>query len=897
MGDRIQLEPGRQLGPYRIQALIGSGGMGDVYRARDTRLSRDVALKVLPPEVASDPERVRRFEQEARAIAALNHPNIVTLYSVEEADNLRFLTMELVEGTPLSEQIPRDGLPLERLLDIGVALTDGLATAHARGIVHRDLKPANVMVTPEGRVKILDFGLAKLKPVAGLSEETTTASPATGDGRLLGTVAYMSPEQAEGRDVDHRSDIFSLGVMLYELATGQRPFKGDSTLSLLSAILRDTPAFLTELKPEVPREFARSVRRCLGKDPERRYQSVKDVRNELEELKQEIASGAWLRPDSAAVSRLRRWRSLAWTAVGIGALAATAFIYLAWSGAIDLPSHTSPAAPLVSTAVEVPIAVPESVKTVHSLSVSPDGTRLAFAGGSRLWLYHLATREVTPITGIVGAEPVYPFWSPDGRFIAYFQESPGKLMKIPAVGGSPTKICDLDSPGRGGTWAANTIVFARFKDGLFRVSATGGVPVPITRLVEKGELGHLWPQFLPDGQHFIYMTFEVQNKVYLASLDSNVPRRLLAPAPGVPIDMNSRAFALSGFLLSAEGGILTARPLDPTGTEPAGEPESLAQDLAIVSTVAGDRLLAASPTVLAYVAAKPRRSQFSVVDRRNRSLRAVGAPVVIRSGGAWRATWSVSPNGQAIAFSESENIWLLDLLRSTPDRFTSGPGRHWLPVWSPNGDEIAFTHSSQDRNQDSLHSLHVKRRGSELDSRIPVELSGFGVAHDWHSNTLLFTMQTPTGVHNIWRLAIDGSRKPEPWFSSTFNHVAAQFSSDGQWVAYSSNETGAYEVYLRRFPSADRQVRVSTAGGNRPRWRPDGKGLFYLQGDLLMQLDLNIGETVRRGMAREVFKLGENCGYAVLRDGRFVVCRPFDPVPPPTITVRLNWAAGLKKGQ
>jgi Tol biopolymer transport system component len=878
------------LNVYRIEAFIGAGGMGDVYRARDTHLGRDVALKVLPPELASDAERVRRFEQEARAIAALNHPNIVTLYSVEEAGGLRFLTMELVEGTPLSEQIPRAGLPLDRLLDIGVALTDGLATAHARGIVHRDLKPANVMVTREGRVKILDFGLAKLKPVAAVSDQTTTASPVTSDGQLLGTVAYMSPEQAEGRDVDHRSDIFSFGVMLYELATGHRPFKGDSTLSLLSAILRDAPALLTELKPEVPRELARVVRRCLAKDPERRCQSAKDVRNELEELRQEIASGGLQRPDSAADSRVRRWRSLAWIGGGIGALATIALVFLVWRGAIDLSSRP-PAVPVVESRVVISVPVPASVS---GLSVSLDGTQIAFVGGRQLWRFDLADRTVKPVAG-VGADPRSPFWSPDGKAIAYFQGQ--RLMRIPAEGSSPTKICDLEGPVSGGTWGAeNTIVFGQQRRGLFRVSASGGVPVEITKLRPGSsvqgdyENAHMWPQFLPDGRRFTYTTSEALNKVYIGSLDPRDRPRLVAPADGAQIDITSRSFAFSGFLLTAEEGTLRARPLSTEGTNPAGAAEVLAQD------ISGDPgVFAGSPAVLAYVVTTPRRAQFSIVDRGGRELRTLGPPVLLDWVSAGTPNWSLSRDGRTLAFTlladdRSSSIQLLDLARDRPDRFASGRGRMLQPVWSPESDRIVFT---QDGIFEGAH-LRVKGVGKESDSPIAAGSPGFKAASDWHGQNLLFT-NFSTGVSNFWHVAMDGTGTPELWFQSGSHQVEGQFSADGRWAAYASRETGVYEVYLRRFPSADGAVRVSGAGGSRPLWRPDGKGLFYVGAGRLMEVDLDIGESVKPGTPRERFPIRDYCGYAVMPDGRFVVCRRIDPVAPPVITIVLNWAAGLKK--
>ena len=894
---RPVLTPGQTLGRYTIGELIDRGGMGDVYRARDSHPPRDIAIKVLPPTFAGDPDRRRRFDQEARAVAALNHPNIVTLYSVEEVANLHFLTMELVEGKALADLIPRGGLPVERLLDVAIPLADAIGAAHARGIIHRDLKPANVMVTPDGRVKVLDFGLAKLKPIAADNAMTTTPPILTADRRLLGTVAYMSPEQAEGREVDHRSDIFSLGVLLCELTTGQQPFTGDSTMAVLSAIINETPASLTDGKPQIPRELARIVSRCLSKDPERRHQSAKDVRNSLEDLRQDITSGALDRTDSSVARRLRGWRLLAGISLGIATVGVAGILYLGWRGAIELRwQPESPPVPSIASRVEILVPVPESVKSVHSLSVSPDGTQLAFAGGGQLWHYNLATRQVSAVAGVAGEPPVYPFWSPDGRFIAYFQAIPQghRLVKIPAAGGIPRTICDFEGQGRGGTWGAeDTIVFAQTAArGLFRVSASGGVAIPVTTLA-SGETAHRWPQFLPDGRHFIFLTVEGLNKVYSASLDPDEPRHLVAPAPGAPTEIVSRPFALAGFLLAAERSVLRAQPLSSGATDPTAGSEPLAQNIPRSGTL-GDYLFAASPSVLAYVVAEPRRSQFSLLDPRNREQVQIGPPFLTELRREGRHMWSLSPNGQTLAFTQiaddrGRDIWLIDLTSRARDRFTSGPNNA-APLWSPGTDAIVFTQISRE-GQD----LHVKRLGSESDSLLGETSSTYKTALDWHDKTLLFAMQSPSGVRNFWYLAIDSSRKPELWFASKADHESAQFSPDGRWVAYSSNETGTFEIYLRRFPGADRTVKISTRGGNDPRWRADGTALFYVQDDWLMQVELDIGENVTAGVTRKLSLLGENCGYAVLppAGARFVVCRPIDPVPPPNITIVLNWAAGL----
>jgi serine/threonine protein kinase/Tol biopolymer transport system component len=896
---RAPLPPGAQLGAYEIRALIGGGGMGEVYRAHDSRLRRDIAIKILPPE-AADAERRQRFAREAQAVAALNHPGIVTIHSVEQSGpstgsgqaTIHFLTMELVDGQPLSALIPPEGVGLDRLLGIAVPLVDAIGAAHARGIVHRDLKPANVMITREGRIKVLDFGLAKLKPSMPESDPTTnTIAPVTNEGRLLGTVAYMSPEQAEGRDVDHRSDIFSLGVMLYELATGSRPFKGDTSLSLLSSILKDTPQFVTDVKPSLPRELGRIVRRCLAKSPDRRYQSAIDLRNELEELGQESAAGTLASGNTSEVRPSSKWRSVAWMTGGAVLLFATVVSYLAWRGALSLSSRSIPPSVLAS-AVKLEVPIPESVKAMDSMALSLDGRRLVFAGGSQLWVYDLESRRVAPVTGIVGLGPQYPFWSPDGQTIAYFQPQPPgfKLMRIPASGGIADKICDFEPAPRGGAWGADdTVVFAQTGDGLFRVHAAGGMPVRITQPnKDRGEQGHSWPQFLPDGRRFTYMTAERLSKIYIASVDSPADRRLVAPEQGASTDVHSRAFAVSGYLLTGEGRTLRARPLDSSSTNPAGVPVSLVEDIRM-SGISGDVLFAASPAVLVYSAEKARRSQFSLVDRSNQHRRDIGPPVKLAQD-LVRYGWSLAPPpGETLAFTQIgadwiPEIWLLDFARMTPERLT-GPDA-MLPLWSRSGTEITFTKGG---------ALHSQRLGSPTD--FPITKSDYlPVAHDWHPDgRLLFSRQTlPTRLHNFWLLEANGQQTH--WLPSPFNHVAASFSPNGQWVAYASTESTTMEVYVRPFSGADRKYRISANGGNRPRWRPDGKALFYVQGDSLMEVELEIGETVKRGRPRRVLTLGDHCGYAVLPDGKgFVLCRPIDPIVPPTITVVINWAAGLTR--
>ena len=528
---------GARLGPYEIVSTLGRGGMGEVYKARDSRLNRFVALKVLPDTPALDPERRERFEREARAVAALNHPSIVTIHSVETVEGVPLLTMELVEGRALSEVIPKGGLALAEVLTIASAVADAVAAAHQKGITHRDLKPGNVMVGERehhGRIKVLDFGLAKLADAfpEGSGATTMQAAPATGEGRILGTAAYMSPEQAEGKPLDARSDLFSLGVMIYEMATGQRPFTGDTSISIISSIVKDTPTPITELNPALPRDLGRIVRRALAKDPERRYQTAKDLRNDLEELKASIDSGELVaEPGESPSTRRSTTRAFAqargWLWVGLAAAAGLAIT----AAVLWLPSP--PPAPIARLAIALPEDVsPDPGRVLGAPAISPDGTTVALAFGSDpktyLVIRRLDSDTFRRVPGTDGART--PFWSPDSRHIGFFAGT--TLKRVPLAGGEPVTLCEVGY-SRGGAWsAAGTILVGTNSGaGVLRVSENGGAPVSVTRLDSAlGENSHRFPAFLPDGNQFLYFArtkVDENRAVYLASLDDTKPRKRL----------------------------------------------------------------------------------------------------------------------------------------------------------------------------------------------------------------------------------------------------------------------------------------------------------------------------------------------------------------------------------
>ena len=590
---------GARLGPYEILSPLGHGGMGEVYKARDSRLNRVVALKVLPDRAALDPERRDRFEREARAVAALNHPHIVTIHSVETFEGVLLLTMELVEGRALSEVIPKGGLALAEFLRIAIAVSDAVAAAHQKGITHRDLKPGNVIVGErehDGRIKVLDFGLAKLADASREPGATTMpAAPSTGEGRILGTAAYMSPEQAEGKPVDTRSDLFSLGAMFYEMATGQRPFTGDTSISIISSIVKDTPTPITELNPSLPRDLGRIVRRALAKDPERRYQSAKDLRNDLEELKASIDSGELPAPPGETASRglpdprpFARGRGWLWA----GVVAAAA---LAITAALMWP-RLPPAAPVARLAIALPEDVnPDPGRVLGAPAISPDGTIVALTFGSEprtyLVLRRLDSDTFERVPGTDGARQA--FWSPDSRHIGFFVGA--TLKRVALAGGEPVTLCEVGF-SRGGAWssAGTILVGTNYGVGVLQVSEKGGVPVPVTRLDPAlGENSHRFPVFLPDGNRFLYFArteLDENRAVYLASLGDTNPRKRLLTTDGY-VAVASDPSSGRDYLLYPRNDKLWAQSFDTGRGELSGDPVAISEDVGLFTVSATGTLV------------------------------------------------------------------------------------------------------------------------------------------------------------------------------------------------------------------------------------------------------------------------------------------------------------------
>ena len=857
------VEPGQQLGPYRVEVMLGAGGMAEVYRAHDTRLGRKVAIKILPRDWASDPDRLRRFEHEARAIAALNDPHICTLYDVGEENGTRFLVMELVEGVTLADRLARGPMTVDETLRYGAEVAGALDRAHRLGIVHRDLKPANVMLTKAG-AKLLDFGLAKLRTPDGGSP--SPAGVQTAEGVLIGTLPYMAPEQLDGRATDARTDLWALGCVLYEMLTGVRPFDGASQATLIAAILeREPPAPMT-LQPLLSPVIDHLVQRCLAKSPDERWQSAGDLAHELRWVADQRRRPAAAVRSESSTEKSRRTR---WIAGGVA-------IALAAVGIASLTPWRSPQA--TGEVLQFDIQVPESVGAVNGLAVSPDGLRVSYVGANQLWVHDLETNVARPVAGVTTDLASFPFWSPDGQSIAYFFD--GWLKKVPASGGIPKDICAAKM-ARGGSWSADGIViFAVSQDGIFKVGEAGGTPVRLTAVDQaRGEIAHLWPHFV-DNRRFTYSMFGHDSSVHLASLDS-ASHPPLAEGDG-------EAYIASGVMLRVDDySTLSAQRVSLPRLERIGESTPLARQIAQPPTrIVGQNAFAASDGTLVYSVRTSRRLQFTEVDQEGRPIKTIGQPDEI-------ADWSLARDGSKLALSRPDGargagrIWQLSLVDGRLTPLTKGSVADRFPIWSPDSSRIAFVRVNGGQD------IHVTTPGSETDTLIGESNVRWKRPYAWHRDgTLLFGMPAPPSrVQNLWRVSAEGG-KPELWVKSDSQVGMAQFSADGRWVTYHSQD----QVWVRSYADAA-STAISIANGWMPQWRPDGNAIFYLDGDALMELPLTIDGSVKPGPPRKKFgRPGflEYQAYAVLPNGKsFLVTEPVNPAPRPTITVVRNWAATL----
>jgi serine/threonine protein kinase/Tol biopolymer transport system component len=889
----LGLSPGTRLGAYEIVSLIGSGGMGEVYRARDPRLGRDVAVKVLPAAVSTDPDRLHRFEQEARAAAALNHPNILTIHEVGTAEGAPYVVSELLEGQTLREVLGRGALPTRAAVAYAVQILSGLAAAHDKGIVHRDLKPENLFVTTDGRLKILDFGLAKLlEPVpagAGLSMLATLPAD-TVPGVVLGTIGYMSPEQVRGQMVDHRSDLFSVGAVLYEMLAGERPFRGDSPADTISAILRSEPRDLSVVTAgRVAPGLERIVQRCLEKEPGRRFQSTRDLAFAIETLESHSGASAVISPDPVPIGSTRRERT-AWL-LGIAMTILSAILAVPAAMYLRLANATVP--------TRLDLVTPPAPDPL-GFALSPDGRRLAFVTDAGLSLRSLDEAVARSVPGTDGAQ--YPFWSPDSQAIGFFAS--GQLKRINLASGAVQVIAATPLGGRGGTWSdQGTILFASGSTGgLQRVAATGGT-VSTVIVPSAGQVSYRFPQFLPDGRHFLfYMALgpSDQHGMYLGSLIGDAPNRVVDSDDG-------GAFVAPDHLFTVERGGLTVRHFDIHHLSDTGLPISIDTGFD-TAPIIGERSFSVSTIgVLAYRTVAGSRRQLIWTDRAGRTTEDAGPP-----DDAVPSYVTLAQDDRSIAIvrqtqGSNVDVWVRDAIRQSLRRLTSDPSIDGAPVWSPGGDRIAFY--STRRGGNALYTKSSDGSGEEKALQTPFENA---VPLDWSSDGqfLLCAVPHPTNLSDLWAIPLFGDHKPLPVVQTPFDDVQGQFSPDARWIAYASNESGRYEVYVTPFPGPGGHVPLSTAGGIYPRWRRDGKKVFYVAPDnrmMAVSIDLTAAP-LRPGAPVELFArnlaTGGNVGttgylsraeYAVASDGRFLLnVRVGDSVSS-RITVVQHWEALLKR--
>ncbi len=905
----MKITEGTKLGRYEIRSLIGVGGMGEVYRASDPKIGREVAIKVLPADFSADNERVARFEQEAQAAGALNHPNIIAVYDVDTQDDVLYVVSELLEGEELRQRLDEGPIPLRKVTEYAQQIVSGLAAAHEKGIVHRDLKPENLFITNDNRVKILDFGLAKLRErdtnIHGSEDATRRAL--TNPGVVMGTVGYMSPEQVRGHTTDQRSDIFSFGVILYEMLTGSRAFHGDSVVELMNAILKeDVPEFEDESR-KIPPSYDKIMRRCLEKKPEHRFYSAHDLGFALDALSAPTgSSGTSLTTISKALESestpKSKWLGrIGWAIAGLF-LISTLILTALYFRRPEAPSERT---------IRFAISPPEKSSFNEAFAISPDGQQLTFAaigpgGNTSLWVRPLNAVEPRQLAGTEGA--LFPFWSPDSRSIGFF--AGGKLRKIDTAGGPAQTLADASVDPRGGTWGADgTIIYSPgTSSALMRVSASGGPATEITKLApDLRETSHRWPYMMPDGRHFIYFgrasSTDEKQGLYVASIDSPEPKFLVATrVAGTYTESGGR-----GYLLFIRESILMAQPFDPAKMALSGEAIPLAQGVLSFPTETGPTAYAAFSTArghLVYRTGDRQTTRLAWFDRSGKPLGSVTEPSGYHEP-------SLSRDGTKVLFGRNEgagsqDVYLMDLSRGNTSRLTFDPEMDGTAVWSPDESQIVFfSNRSGASGKNEFYKKPSSGGGSE---ELLFSTSAKAYPDHWSRDGKYLLYEADGGgktKFDLWVLPMTGQAKPFVYLQSEFVETHAQFSPDGRWVAYTSDESGRAEVFVQSFPVSGGKWQISTAGGDQPQWRGDGKELFYLAPDRnLMAVTVTAGSSLEVGRPVALFQTlmplngitDDRNNYVPTQDGqRFLVNNLADTTNVQPLILVLNWAADLKK--
>ncbi len=890
----MPVAPDTQLGPYRIEEPIGAGGMGEVYRAHDTRLDRKVALKVLPEHLSANEDLRKRLDREARAISSLQHPNICSLFDVGHESGLDYLVMEYLEGETLGERLARGPLSLEETLSIGVQISRALGAAHQAGIIHRDLKPGNVMLTKAG-VKLLDFGLAKTAEGSGVTPIVTQAGTGvsmgeqtlkrdeslTAEGTILGTFQYMAPEQLEGVEADSRTDIFALGAVLYEMATGRKAFHGKSQASLIAAIMSKPPDPISAVQPMAPPALDHVIRTCMAKDPDERWQTAADVARQLAWIEEGGSQAGVPRPVAA---RRRSRERLAWVIAAVLGVAATALAAL-------MVTRPDPPTPNV---VRFEIEAPEGIISFGSPRISPDGRSIAFnatdtTGEDKLWVRPIDALESYPVPGTEGANR--PFWSPDSRHLGFF--SSGSLKRVPIGGGPPQTLCDF-SRGADGVWGAGGMILfdGSSGDSILAVSAGGGTPVGATRMnPEFGNDGHGWPCFLPDGERFVFLeiTDEGPDRIMLGRLGS-LDAKFIGHA-------ESRVEYLPpGYLVFENDGALLAQPFDVGAGELRGDPFPLAEGIGTGGTGLAHFSGSANGTLI-YTQGGDAKKKLLLFNRQGQEIEQIGEAGFYNNP-------RLSPDGQRLAVDiiddrndNQRDLWIVDLAREVRSRFTFDAADDFAGAWSPDGRLLYFA------SLRGFSSIWAKNAGGTGQVDRVITLEGPSVVGDVSSDgtTLLTSVRRSQTGWDLFSVPADGDTSGVRLeIGSPFSEFDAMFAPGDRFFAYTSTESGRSEVFLSTYPAGNGKWQVSTHGGIDPGWRADGKELYYMDGAMnMVAVDISLEGDVEIGMPRVLFPtpcqatLSRNLS-AVSADGeRFVVVSADDHGQVSPIVVVLNWTAGL----